>query len=164
MFSTCDKVLGRQWKIALGTTVFVGIFSAVYEHYGRGIYSKSMIYAFLIPLLFGVIPAYVAARLPEAKKVEYAARMRQGVNLFWSGVATLTVGALATGVVEIYGTTNRLLRYYEYAGAGLLFAGGIIASVAFSWEAWKAEIRENPPEAVETRERRAEPAKTKRSA
>ena len=54
-----------------------------------------------------------------------------GINLFCSGVATLTMGSIATGVVEIFGTTNRLLKYYIIVGGILLIIGAITGSIAY---------------------------------
>ena len=56
-----------------------------------------------------------------------------GINLFCSGVATLTMGSIATGVVEIFGTTNRLLKYYIIVGGILLIIGAITGSIAYSY-------------------------------
>ncbi len=127
--SMCAKVFRRHWKIFLGMTVFVGIFSAVYEYFGHGVMSDSMIYAFLYPLILGVMPMIALAYLDSMKKIAYGGMIRVGINLFYSGIATLTVGSLATGVVEIYGTTNRLLKYYFYTGLLLLVIGSIILAV-----------------------------------
>lgn len=44
-------------------------------------------------------------------------------NLYHSGIATLTVGSIVQGVLEIYGTTNALAGYYWIAGGALLLAG-----------------------------------------
>lgn len=138
----CDKVFRRHWKIWAGVTVFVGIFSAVYEHYGRGIYSKPMIYAFSIPMLFGFLPALVLSRKEEAKVVPYANGVRLGINLFCAGVAALLMGSIATGVVEIYGTTNRLLKYYTIIGGILLIVGAITGSIAYSYGISDAQAKE----------------------
>ena len=139
----CDKVFRRHWKIWAGVTVFVGIFSAVYEHYGRGIYSKPMIYAFSIPLLFGFLPALVLSRKEEAKVVPYANGVRLGINLFCAGVAALLMGSIATGVVEIYGTTNRFMKVYTIAEIVMLFVGMCVACAAFLIQ---AKTNEDPDE------------------
>ena len=47
-------------KTALGyliAAVFLGVFSAIYEHFSFGVYSGYMIFAYLIPLAGGAIPA-----------------------------------------------------------------------------------------------------------
>ena len=48
---------------------------------------------------------------------------RFSLNAWNSGVAALTVGCIFRGVLEIYGTTNRLIIVYPAAAAILLCAG-----------------------------------------
>lgn len=124
-----SDVFRRHWKIFLGVTAFVGLFSAIYDHYGRGVHSDPMIFAFLYPLLLGFLPALALSLIRGTKKAEYASAVRVGVNLYVSGVATLTMGSLATGVVEIFGTTNRLLKFYWIVGWPLLVLGAILTVV-----------------------------------
>ena len=133
----CNKVFRLHWKIFAGVTVFVGIFSAVYEYFGRGIRSRAMIWAFLFPLLFGAIPTYVLSGRLSAARVKYEGAVRFGINWYYSGVAALTVGSIATGVVEIYGTTNHLMRAYWIVGGILLVVGVTVASTAYGAQAGK---------------------------
>lgn len=123
---TCAKAFRLQWKIFLGTTIFVGIFSAVYEHYAHGIRSKPMIFAFLYPLVLGLIPIVAIAYISVMKKIAYKGGIRLGVNLYYAGIATLTFGSIARGVVEIYGTTNHLMKYYTIVGCPLLGVGFLL--------------------------------------
>ena len=129
---TCTKVFRTHYKVFLGVTVFVGIFSAVYEHYGHGVMSNAMIYAFLYPLILGVLPTVIMAYVRKLRKVVYAGEIRAGANLLYSGAATLTVGSLVSGVVKIFGTTYHLLKYYYYAGIVLAFVGGLFLMVGLS--------------------------------
>lgn len=46
-----------------------------------------------------------------------------------SGIAALTVGSIFRGVLEIYGTTNRLVIVYPVVGGTLLAAGLILFSM-----------------------------------
>lgn len=48
---------------------------------------------------------------------------RLPLNLYNAGIAALTVGSLMEGVLEIYGTTNDLLRIYWFVGFGLAGIG-----------------------------------------
>lgn len=74
-----------------------------------------MIYAFMIPLWGGVLPHMLP--LLKGKAVKHA----KGAAAFWhAAIATLTVGSLMTGVLEIYGTTNRLVDLYWYVGSLLV--------------------------------------------
>ena len=98
-------------------TLFCVIFGAVYERFGHGVYSYRMIYAFVTPLVLGAISlfgiALRAKRLPGSWPL-----------LFWNcGTATLTVGLLFHGVLDIYGTTNKWTMVYYIVAAALLCAG-----------------------------------------
>lgn len=92
-------------------------FGAVYELFSHEVYSYFMLYAFLFPLIGGTLPFFILAcsrvRLPDAI----------ACKLYHAGIAALTVGSLFTGVLEIYGTTNRLTAVYWIVGA-VLAAGG----------------------------------------
>ena len=124
-----SDVFRRHWKIFLGVTIFVGIFAFVYEQYAHGVRSKPMMFAFVYPLVMGVLPALILSLIKGLRKVPYASLVRAGVNLFVSGVATLTMGSVATGVVDIYGTTNRLLKYYSIVGWPLVGIGALLALI-----------------------------------
>lgn len=127
-----SDVFRRHWKIFLGVTIFVGVFAFVYEQFAHGVRSKPMMFAFLYPLLMGVLPAFVLSRIGKLKQIPYASLMRAGVNLFVSGVATLTMGSVATGVVDIYGTTNRLLKYYSIVGWPLFGIGAVLVLIGLA--------------------------------
>ena len=100
--------------------MFTAFCGAVYELFGHGVYSYYMLYAFAIPLVCGVLPNLIAAinGSPKPRKLPY--------NIYNSGVATLTVGCVYNGVLEIYGTTNRLIYIYLIVGVFLFFAGIIV--------------------------------------
>ena len=51
---------------------------------------------------------------------------RLSINVYNSGIATLTLGSLMRGVLDIYGTSNDLVRYYAIVGI-LLFVAGLVA-------------------------------------
>ena len=114
-------------KQAIGTgagAAFTALFGGVYELFSHSVYSYFMIYAFA-PLLVMSI-AYVFWGGFAKRPPERAAR-----NLFTAAAATASVGMVAAGVVQIYGSTNRLLiGYYFLAGAALIAA--IIAHVTAS--------------------------------
>lgn len=100
--------------------MFTAFFGGVYELFGHGVYSYYMLYAFAIPLAFGVLPNLIAAvrGTPKPNKIAY--------NLYNSGVATLTAGSVFEGVLEIYGTTNRLVYIYPIVGITLFWSGIIV--------------------------------------
>lgn len=103
------------------------LFGAVYEYFGHGVFSFYMIYAFAIPLLGGALP-YMT---------DYIRRLRTAAShggsggskftmlirtpwMYHAGLATLTVGSIMKGVLDIYGTTNSLTIAYPVAGALLI--------------------------------------------
>ena len=131
---TCDKVFKKHWIIFLAVSVFVVIFGIVYEWFGHGILSMSMILAFLYPFLLGFIPTLALSFSEMMATIPYEKGIRFGCNLFYSGIATLTVGSIAMGVVEIYGTTNRFMIVYTVTGIVMLFVGMCVACVAFLME------------------------------
>lgn len=125
MSTLTDKNSKSAAKRALAYLIisaFTALCGGVYEVFGHGVYSYYMLYAFAIPLLCGVLPNLIAAikGFPKPHKIAY--------NLYNSGVATLTVGSFYEGVLEVYGTTNRLIYIYLFAGIALFFAG-IIAHI-----------------------------------
>ncbi|MBR6209155.1 MAG: hypothetical protein IKQ69_09155 [Oscillospiraceae bacterium] len=118
--SISDKALRRKWSLRyLAAAALLLIFAGAYESFSHGVCSPRMVFAFLIPLILGLGPwlAYTALcrRIPHT-----------WTRLWWNwALATLTAGSLLAGALEIYGTTNRLLRAYPPAGLtlGLLALG-----------------------------------------
>ena len=103
----------------LGWTAFLALFGAVYEYFGHGVYSPYMIYAFALPLTLGALP-WCALSLKARRP------MCCGAARLWdSGVLTLAVGSVFRGVLDIFGTTNRLVAVYPAAGAALLLIGAL---------------------------------------
>ncbi len=76
-----------------------------------------MLGAFLVPLLLGALPLFLmrkAALLPGDLLLQLHA----------CSVASFAFGSVFKGILDIYGTTNRLAAFYPAAGAffALLFA------------------------------------------
>lgn len=105
--------------------LFCVLFGAVYELYSHEVYSFYMIYAFVFPLIGGTLP-FMILSLERTKKYPNAIAR----NLYHSGIATLTVGSVVRGVLEIYGTTNTMADYYWPVGILLAFFGLLIYVVA----------------------------------
>lgn len=99
-------------------SLFCALFGAVYELFSHEVYSFYMTYAFAFPLAGGTLPFSVLHLLRAGRYPGALAR-----NLYHSGIATLTVGSIVQGVMEIYGTTNALAGYYWIAGGALLLDG-----------------------------------------
>ena len=98
--------------------VFCIVFGAVYEAFSFGVFSYFMIYAFVFPLTAGIIYLIMYMKKVQASRIF--------LNLLNSASVTAALGSLAAGVVEIYGTENRLLGIYPIV-AGVLLAAAVIA-------------------------------------
>ncbi|MPM91163.1 hypothetical protein SDC9_138290 [bioreactor metagenome] len=77
-----------------------------------------MVYLFLFPLIGGVLPY---AGIGFINKLCFPGRV--ALNLYNSGIATLTVGGCFKGVLEIYGTTSDYILFYWIAGIALTISG-----------------------------------------
>ncbi len=62
---------------------------------------------------------------PEAERLFHLPGSLE-LNAWGSGIAALTVGSIFRGVLDIYGTTNRLVIVYPVVGGTLLAAGLIL--------------------------------------
>ncbi len=117
------KIPLRIARNYLFVAVVCAVIGFVYELFSHGVWSVYMIGAFAVPLVLGTLVNLIIA-LFRMKTPGMASE-----TLYACGIATLTLGSLLTGVLEIYGTTNTLLEYYWLVGAG--FAGlGIIFYLA----------------------------------
>lgn len=112
------KHMGKISFVYLLISLFCVLLGAVYEYFSHEVYSVYMIYAFIYPLLCGALP-FAALSLYGSRK--FPGRLH--INLYNAGIATLTVGSVMQGVVDIYGTTNTLIRIYWYAGLALMLIG-----------------------------------------
>lgn len=127
---TSDEHTVSLLKTALAhlcAAVFCAFFGAVYEHFSHEVYSYWMLYAFALPLALGALPLLAIAlhgrTLPG----------RVSLWLWNAGIAALTVGCIFRGVLEIYGTTNRLWAAYPIVG-GALLALGLVSYLLFGWK------------------------------
>lgn len=120
--SWMEKTAFVYFMIAL----FCALFGAVYEVFSHEVYSFFMIYAFAFPLVGGTLPFWLLAR---KKTVKYPGAIAR--KLYHSGIATFTVGSIIRGVLDIYGTTNKLSGYYFLVGGVFVLVGVILfATVA----------------------------------
>lgn len=112
------KRLNDTGIIYFYVALFCVLFAAIYEYFSHGVYSNYMIYAFAIPLLFGSFVMFGIKKFGCGLSLPTSA-----LYLYHSGIAALTVGSIFTGVLEIYGTTNQLLRvYWVFGGICILFS------------------------------------------
>lgn len=111
------KKMGRTGWVYLFLTLFCILFGAIYEVFSHGVFSYFMLYAFVVPLVGGVIPFFA---------IGYGGKKIPGIKterLWHFGIATLTIGCFVCGILEIYGTTNRLTIVYWLAGGAVLLIG-----------------------------------------
>ncbi|MBQ3127140.1 MAG: hypothetical protein IJC15_08730 [Clostridia bacterium] len=112
----CGRIAFTYLCAAIGTAAA----GFIYEQFSHGVWSAAMVYAFAIPLCGGALP-FAALALWGGQSPRPFARV-----CWHLGLATLTVGSLFSGVLAIYGTTNRLIAVYPIAG-GLLCAAAAVS-------------------------------------
>ena len=105
--STSDtKPYLKTALVYLLTATFCALFGAIYERFSHGVYSYHMLYAFAYPLLLGTLPSLILALLARPLPAPMTRTLHR------CAIATFTVGSILQGVLEIYGTTNRLTTLY----------------------------------------------------
>ncbi len=110
--------------------VNAAVFSAVYEHFSFGVYSAFMIFAFAVPLLMGALAFLLLGRALKKTGTSVPAL----VCKFWhAAVATLTVGFLFRGVLDIYGTSSPLGAVYWIASAVLAALSLLALAITSYW-------------------------------
>ncbi len=112
-----QRLLHSHGLRLLFAAAFTALFGAIYERFSFGVWSFWMVYAFL-PFLLGGIWLLV---LPKRK----ALPGELFLGLLEPGLVMLTLGSILAGVVEIYGTENRLLSVLPIAGGVLILASAI---------------------------------------
>ncbi|MBQ9197044.1 MAG: hypothetical protein IJ157_07345 [Clostridia bacterium] len=113
MWPSSDPVRRRAiWYTA--AALFCALFAWVYEQFSHGVWSYAMVFAFAYPLSGGTLCCLLINRERPA-----------GAALWRAGIATLTVGSLFRGALEIYGTSHRLTVVYPIAGTALCAAGAM---------------------------------------
>lgn len=128
--------------IYLIISIALGIAGAVYEHFSFGVYSNYMIYAFAFPLIGGTLPhllrcmkrngsAAMQEKVPGAgatanagtavTEAEHTVADACRAEAFWNAaIATLTIGSILHGALQICGRPNSLVIVYPAAGLALM--------------------------------------------
>lgn len=110
----------KKSLIYLGISIFVFIFGQIYEYFSHGVYSIYMMFAFLIPFIGLFIPSLLNNLILKRK-------ITDNVTLPWKcGIATLTVGSIYKGVLEIYGTSGTFEQVYLIIGSLLCIIATIV--------------------------------------
>ena len=109
--SDTKKRAAKTAATYLAVALVCAIFGTVYELFSYGVFSMFMIFCCMPPLVLGSVPFFAIYIFGKGMPGRLA------FNLYNSGVATITVGFIFRGVIEIYGTTNRLSHIYSLFGA-----------------------------------------------
>ena len=117
----------------LTAAILTAAAGAVYELFSHGVYSYFMIYAFMVPLAGGVLPSLLALRAAGGRRDVSAEGGTLSSGLQFAAIITLTAGSFMKGILDIYGTTNRLMAVYTVLGLMLLTAS-VIAYIVRSWK------------------------------
>ncbi len=121
----------RRWAFSyLLIALCCMLFGAVYERFSHGVYSGFMLYAFAVPLVGGTLLCFL---LDQFSRTWMPGRLIR--NLYHSGIAAWTVGCLFQGVLEIYGTTNRLTAVYWIVGFCFTAAAAAGYGLSVLWSA-----------------------------
>jgi predicted membrane channel-forming protein YqfA (hemolysin III family) len=110
----------RQLIIYLGVTIFALVFGYIYELFSHNVYSPHMALMFLYPGILGLGPTIIIYICKGIKRPDDMVRI-----LFHCGVLTLTVGSMVNGILQIYGTTSKLVPIYYIIGIILILSGVI---------------------------------------
>ena len=113
-----NKKMIRTRNLWLAMSIITAVFGAVYEMFSHQVYSGFMIFAFLIPLIFGFLPSAILAGRASVQR-----QYDEPLMFYYFGIVTLTFGSVFRGILQIYGTTSHLEKYYWIAGAALVTAG-----------------------------------------
>ena len=100
-------------------TIFLFVFSRIYEAFSFGETSVHMHYLFAVPLVGGILLTMFLKVLPQFS--------RMSLNLWNSAVAILTTGTLFRGIVNLSGRSTTLDAPYWYVG--IVFAVLAIISI-----------------------------------
>ena len=118
--------MAKQCLYYLAASLFLAVFGRIYEHFSHEVYSWYMMYAFLLPLAGGALPALILSLYGRGPFPGWLPQ-----QLWASGVAALAIGSIFAGVLEIYGTTHYLLRVYWIAGGIFLLMAVLTGAVGF---------------------------------
>ena len=112
MFTSDKASSKRRFSSAICAYLLAAVccaaFGAIYECFSHGVYSCFML---------GALPF----RLLQKRGKLFPGKLAEG--LICAGVATLAVGSIVQGILEIYGTTNPLVTGYWIAGGSLTSIG-----------------------------------------
>ncbi|MEZ4641335.1 MAG: hypothetical protein R3E31_01095 [Chloroflexota bacterium] len=104
-------------------TLFCIAFNFVYSLFSHGVSSLFMSYAFVFSLVLGVVGFILFGWQKLENRVAF--------NLYNAGIATLTVGSILRGIIDIAGADTTYPTYYFLVGTLLVVGGG--AMYVYQW-------------------------------
>ncbi len=111
----------KRWEFTyLLISLLCLLFGAVYERFSHEVYSGFMLYAFTVPLIGGTLLCFLLDQFSRKWMPGQLVR-----ELYNAGIATLTVGCIFQGILEIYGTTNKLMMVYWIVGGCFVAAAAL---------------------------------------
>lgn len=127
IYSETIKWSKRNMLVYLISSLFVIAFGQIYEIFSHGIFSWFMILAF-VPLLVCFL-VWLAIWLLSVKK-----HIKKKPDIIFQkcfnlSAIILSIGCIVQGVVDIYGTTSRLISVYWIVGL-ILLAVALIYGIA----------------------------------
>jgi hypothetical protein len=108
----------RIVRIYVFTTLLCIAFNYVYSLFGHGVSSPFMSHAFVFSLVLGAVGFAVFGRLNLSNRV--------ASSLYNAGIATLTVGSILRGIIDIAGADTAYPVYYFSVGTVLVATGGLV--------------------------------------
>lgn len=108
-----------------GVTGFIFIFPLIYNHFGHGVQSPKMNWAWLVPAAVLIWQVLVVTIKPEiAQTPKYKTFWAWGDLATWSVIVALIVA----GILEIAGTGSTFIVGY-YVISALLLIGGVFQTI-----------------------------------
>ena len=110
-------------RIYLFTTLFCIAFNYIYSLFGHGVSSPFMSYAFVFSLVLGIVGFTVFGWLDLYNRIVF--------SLYNAGIATLTVGSILRGIIDIAGADTTYPVFYFLVGTVFVAIGGLM--VFYQW-------------------------------
>lgn len=110
-----DRAKRRSRILYSASALFFFIFQLIYEHFSHSVISYYMVFAFLIPIAGGLL-SELWFRVFRTGSSASSGIFFCSLQLLAGAVMWLTLGSVFEGVLQIYGTTNRLIIVFVIAG------------------------------------------------
>lgn len=104
--------------VYISMTLFLIAFNFIYSLFGHGVTSPFMTYAFGFSLGLGVVGFIVIGWMHVKNRIAF--------NLYNAGIATLIVGSLLRGILDIAGADTSYPVYYFIVGSLFVAIGGFL--------------------------------------